>query len=76
MSRRGGSDVSTAATRPWRAVWAMLVGFFMTLIDWTAVSVANPSIMAAFHADYQACLGNQRLLAGLRRAAVGGRAPR
>ena len=32
----------------------MLVGFFMTLIDWTAVSVANPSIMAAFHADYQA----------------------
>ncbi|GAB3032198.1 hypothetical protein MBOU_12670 [Mycobacterium bourgelatii] len=25
----------------------MLLGYFMTLIDWTAVSVANPSIMAA-----------------------------
>jgi hypothetical protein len=25
----------------------MLVGFFMTLIDWTAVSVANPSILVA-----------------------------
>src|SRR6516162_7589471 len=46
--------MSTPTTRPWRAVWAMLVGFFMTLIDWTAVSVANPSIMAALHADYQA----------------------
>jgi MFS family permease len=31
----------------------MLVGFFMTLIDWTAVSVANPSIMAALDADYE-----------------------
>jgi MFS family permease len=30
----------------------MLAGYFMTLIDWTAVSVANPSIMAALHADY------------------------
>lgn len=34
----------------------MLVGFFMTLIDWTAVSVANPSIMAAFHADYESVI--------------------
>jgi MFS family permease len=31
----------------------MLVGFFMTLIDWTAVFVANPSIMAALNADYE-----------------------
>ena len=30
----------------------MLAGYFMTLIDWTAVSVANPSIMAALHTDY------------------------
>ena len=34
----------------------MLVGFFMTLIDWTAVSVANPSIMAALHADYESVI--------------------
>jgi hypothetical protein len=35
------------------ALWAMLVGFFMTLIDWTAVAVANPSIMAALKAPRQ-----------------------
>ncbi len=34
----------------------MLVGFFMTLIDWTAVSVANPSIMAALHAGYESVI--------------------
>jgi EmrB/QacA subfamily drug resistance transporter len=44
--------MNTPATRPWGALWAMLAGYFMTLIDWTAVSVANPSIMAALHADY------------------------
>jgi hypothetical protein len=31
--------MSSPATRPWRVLWAMLVGVFMTLIDWTAVSV-------------------------------------
>jgi hypothetical protein len=34
--------------------------YFMTMIDWTAVLVANPSIMAALHTDYEAvmaCLG-------------------
>ncbi|TDO09131.1 EmrB/QacA subfamily drug resistance transporter [Mycobacterium sp. BK086] len=30
---------------PWRALWAMLVGFFMILVDSTIVAVANPSIM-------------------------------
>ena len=42
----------TATLRPWAALCAMLVGYFMTLIDWTAVSVANPSIMTALHTDY------------------------
>ncbi len=34
---------------PWPALWAMLVGFFMILVDSTIVSVANPSIMAALN---------------------------
>jgi EmrB/QacA subfamily drug resistance transporter len=34
----------------------MLLGYFMTLIDWTAVAVANPSIMAALHTDYEAVI--------------------
>ncbi len=48
--------MNSLATRPWGALWAMLIGHFMTLIDWTAVSVANPSIMAALHTDYQAVI--------------------
>lgn len=32
---------------PWKALWAMLAGFFMILVDSTIVAVANPSIMAA-----------------------------
>ena len=30
--------------KPWPSLWAMLIGFFMILIDMTIVSVANPSI--------------------------------
>ncbi|MGT2461444.1 DHA2 family efflux MFS transporter permease subunit [Sinomonas atrocyanea] len=32
--------------RPWPALWALVIGFFMILIDTTIVSVANPSIQA------------------------------
>ena len=31
--------------RPWPALWAMVIGFFMILVDSTIVAVANPSIM-------------------------------
>lgn len=34
---------------PWNTLWAMLVGFFMILVDSTIVAVANPSIMAALN---------------------------
>jgi len=33
---------------PWPALWALLIGLFMTLIDVTIVSLANPAIKAAF----------------------------
>ena len=32
--------------RPWAAVWSMLIGFFMLMIDALIVSVANPTIQA------------------------------
>jgi EmrB/QacA subfamily drug resistance transporter len=37
---------------PWNALWAMMVGFFMILVDSTIVAVANPSIMTALDVGY------------------------
>ena len=42
---------SADAASPWKALWAMLVGFFMILLDTTIVAVANPGIMAALGID-------------------------
>lgn len=41
-----------ARANPWPALWALVVGFFMILVDGTIVNVANPAIMAGFGADY------------------------
>jgi len=34
----------TDERNPWPALWALVIGFFMILIDTTIVSIANPSI--------------------------------
>lgn len=43
-------------TSPWPALWALLVGFFMILVDATIVAVANPAIMASLNAGYDAVI--------------------
>ncbi|MEO8815391.1 MAG: MFS transporter [Mycobacterium sp.] len=43
-------------TDPWHAVWVMMVGFFMILVDSTIVAVANPSIMTALDIGYDAVI--------------------
>jgi len=38
--------------KPWPALWAMVIGFFMILVDNTIVSVATPAISKDLHSDY------------------------
>lgn len=47
-TRRAGAGVAN----PWPALWAMVVGFFMILVDSTIVAVANPSIMTDLNIGY------------------------
>ena len=47
------ADPPRTPVNPWNALWAMMVGFFMILVDSTIVAVANPSIMDALEiTDY------------------------
>jgi EmrB/QacA subfamily drug resistance transporter len=41
----------TAEVKPWPALFALVIGFFMILIDMTIVSVATPAIIEDFDAD-------------------------
>src|SRR6185312_14346546 len=45
------SSHSEKVVSPWPALWALVLGFFMILIDTTIVSVANPSIMTGLNTD-------------------------
>src|SRR3977135_2258210 len=51
-----GRDSVGTAENPWNALWAMMVGFFMILVDATIVAVANPSIMDKLGAGYDAVI--------------------
>ena len=60
-SRRGprpsGSNGAHLAKRqhsgnPWYALWAMMIGFFMIMVDSTIVAIANPTIKADLHIGY------------------------
>jgi EmrB/QacA subfamily drug resistance transporter len=44
------------AASPWDALWAMMVGFFMILLDSTIVAVANPTIMTKLGTGYDAVI--------------------
>ncbi|MGE2691721.1 DHA2 family efflux MFS transporter permease subunit [Mycolicibacterium pulveris] len=44
------------SSQPFRAVWAMMVGFFLIIVDSTVVAVANPIIKEDFAASYEAVI--------------------
>ncbi|MBI3226904.1 MAG: MFS transporter [Mycolicibacterium cosmeticum] len=43
---------AASQANPWHALWALLVGFFMILVDSTIVAVANKRLMEALNTDY------------------------
>jgi EmrB/QacA subfamily drug resistance transporter len=47
---------SGADARPWPALWALVVGFFMVLLDSTIVSIVNPEILIDLRADLNAVI--------------------
>jgi EmrB/QacA subfamily drug resistance transporter len=49
------ADVTTEPN-PWPALWAMVIGFFMILVDTTIVSIATPAIRDALHTDYNSVI--------------------
>lgn len=47
--RVAGDNISG---NPWAALWAMMLGFFMIMLDSTIVAVANPTIMTSLRIGY------------------------
>ncbi len=41
----------TGAPNPWRALIALVVGYFMVVLDMTIVAVANPEMVKGLHTD-------------------------
>ncbi|WP_197694667.1 MFS transporter [Mycobacterium sp. 852002-51971_SCH5477799-a] len=43
---------SPQSQNPWNPLWAMMIGFFMIMVDSTIVAIANPTIMTSLRIGY------------------------
>ena len=50
--QRWNSALRSGSQNPWNALWAMMIGFFMIMVDSTIVAIANPTIMADLRIGY------------------------
>lgn len=48
------SATTTTEKDPWPALWALVLGFFMIMVDSTIVTVATPAIIEDLHAEVNA----------------------
>lgn len=51
MTSQDSAVPSAPVKDPWPALWALVLGFFMIMVDTTIVSVATPAIIEDLHAE-------------------------
>lgn len=55
-ARRGAPSVEQSVEHPWPALWSLVIGFFMILVDTTIVTVALPHMQRELNATLSAVM--------------------